>query len=91
MPPVVCTQEAHIPDLISTCKSTFLEVDWVRVELSFSLIDDLIIPCPSLLTIEKQFLVSQIELDLKGTNATTKKRFIQSRKYELTTKRKVCQ
>ena len=47
MPPDVCTQEAHIPDLISTCKSNVLVVDWVRVELSFSLIDDFIIPRPS--------------------------------------------
>ena len=83
MPPDVCTQEAHIPDLISTCKSTFLEVDWVRVELSFSLIDDFIIPRPSRLTIEQQFFVSQIELHLKETNATTRNAWSNQEKLSL--------
>ena len=46
-----------LPDLINTCKSSFLEVDCVRVELSFNLIDDFAIPRPSWLTIGKQFFM----------------------------------
>ena len=44
-------------DLINNCKSSFLEVDCVRVELSFNLIDDFAIPRPSWLTIRKQFFM----------------------------------